>query len=400
MEGNFQMKKKAKLLGAYLPMLLTLLPTAVALRTIACFKDMNDSGYFENKTVITIANAIILATVACALTYLFIASKDKKLVYRPQSPLNFIPCAIICAALIFVAINSVISSSPSIKAYFGLFAEDRNLKMLINPALTLLTGLSAASAVPYFVASAVWAKDRSVLISNLGLMPLIFLCFMISSIYFDKTAALNMPGKIISQTAYLAAALFFLYEIRLPLGREKWRAYICFGMVCTALCAYSAIPSLIVYIVSPNTIEALVTSEFEIAMTLAIFFFSAFKLILAVTLTEDKESAITQKVREFSLARSASLEQPTEESNTADEPEQPAELQAEETVNEEFEQNENQESFFGELIEEKAEAITEESNLTNEVPSELEEISEARRLELSANIDNTPEEDKKEADNQ
>lgn len=400
MEGNFQMKKKAKLLGAYLPMLLILLPTAVALRTIACFKDMNDSGYFENKTVITIANAIILATVACALTYLFIASKDKKLVYRPQSPLNFIPCAIICAALIFVAINSVISSSPSIKAYFGLFAEDRNLKMLINPALTLLTGLSAASAVPYFVASAVWAKDRSVLISNLGLMPLIFLCFMISSIYFDKTAALNMPGKIISQTAYLAAALFFLYEIRLPLGREKWRAYICFGMVCTALCAYSAIPSLIVYIVSPNTIEALVTSEFEIAMTLAIFFFSAFKLILAVTLTEDKESAITQKVREFSLARSASLEQPTEESNTIDESEQPAELQAEETVNEEFEQNENQESFFGELIEEKAEAITEESNLTNEVPSELEEISEARRLELSANIDNTPEEDKKEADNQ
>ena len=199
-----------------------------------------------------------------------------------------------------------------------------------------------------------------------------------------------MPGKIISQMAYLAAAVFFLYEIRLPLGREKWRAYVCFGMICTALCAYSAIPSLIVYIAKPDTLYLLVTGEFEIALTLSIFIFSTFKLILTATLIEDKESTITQKVRNFSLCRTASLE-PAE---STDEQANEAEAEAQET---DEGQVENQESFFDEPYEQNDTAHSIEDSLRSDAAlSELEEISEARRLELSANNANT---DEKETDN-
>ena len=393
MEGNFPMKKTARLFGAYLPVLLILFPVAVVLRTVACFKDMTVGGYFENKTLITVANVIIAALVVFSLTYLLVAKKDIKLVYRPQSPLNFIPGAIICAALLFTAVHAIITATPDIKAYFAIHPEDRYLKMLLKPAIALLVGITALCSIPYFAVSTIWAKGRSVLISNLGLTPLVFLCFMVANIYFDNSAALNMPGKIISLMAYLSAALFFLYEIRLPLGREKWRAYVCFGMICTALCAYSAIPSITVFIVMPGWISRLATSEFELAVTLAIFLFAVLKLILAATLTEDRESAVTQRVREYALARAASLE--PDEQKITEEP-----VPAEEEEADEDGQVANQESFFDGAAEENETVAEEDDGMPVQLLSEFEEISEERRLELSANIETTNEEVEKETDDQ
>ena len=109
------MKKTARLFGAYLPILLILLPAAVVLRTVACFNDMTSNGYFDKKIIITAANVVITAAVILAFTYLAVAKKNAQLVYRPESPLNFIPCALICAALFFVAIYALISAIQSIK---------------------------------------------------------------------------------------------------------------------------------------------------------------------------------------------------------------------------------------------------------------------------------------------
>ncbi len=398
MEGNFPMKKTARLFGAYLPMLLVLLPAAVVLRTIACFNNMNMGGYFDNKTLITVANVTVVVIVAISLSYLLIAKKDIKLVYRPQSPLNFIPGAIICAALIFVAIYTIILATPNIKEYFNRQPDDRTPSMLVKPMLTLCTGITAALSIPFFAVSAVWAKAKSVIISNLGLMILVFLCLMVAGIYFDKSAALNMPAKVVSLMAYLSAAVFFLYEIRLPLGREKWRAYICFSMICTALCAYSAIPSLIVLISNPDTLPRLATSEFEIIMTLSLFIFASLKLALTATLIEDKESAVAQKVREYALERAKILEPEEDEVEEVGEGADTAPESEEET---EDEQVANQESFFEDEAEKSDTQTAEEMPIEDAgLLAELEEISEERRLELSANIDTTAEEGEKEADNQ
>ena len=390
------MKKTARLFGAYLPILLILLPAAVVLRTVACFNDMTSNGYFDKKIIITAANVVITAAVILAFTYLAVAKKNAQLVYRPESPLNFIPCALICAALFFVAIYALISAIPSIKDYLAIPPEFRAPKALLTPVISLITAFTAVISIPYFMFSAIWAKAKSILIANLGLAPLVFLCFMIANIYFDNGAPLNMPGKIVSLMAYISAAVFFLYEIRLPLGREKWRAYVCFGMICTLLCAYSAIPSIILCIAKPNSLNLLAINESEIILTLAMFIFAAFKLILSATLIEDKDSTVTQKVREFALARSATLERRPEE----EEPEEEI-TDSEENEITENEQIENQESFFGEAYDSNdTEAQQEDLEVDNDTLSELEEISEARRLELSANIDTPTDESKKEADNQ
>lgn len=407
------MKKKAKLFGAYLPILLILLPIAVALRTIACFYELNDGGYFDNKTAIIIANAITIVLVALSLSYLLVARKDTKLVYRPEAALNFVSCAIICTALVFVAINAIFSATPGIKEYFGRQPDDRYIKMLIYPLAILFTGITALASVPYFVTSAVWAKGRSVLLSNLGLLPLVFICLMVATVYFDTSAALNMPGKVVSLMAYLSAAVFFLYEIRLPLGREKWRAYICFGMICTVLCAYSSIPSLIVFVFDPTAMPKLATSEFELVMTFAIFVFATLKLILAATLNEDRESVVAQKVRAYALARAEALE--PKEPETEETAETESNVQEAEEIAEDV-QIANQESFFEENAEQQGDTVAEEIPIEDAgLMAELGEISEERRLELSAelekaseerqpepiaNIETTAEEGEKEADNQ
>ena len=66
--------------------------------------------------------------------------------------------------------------------------------------------------------------------------------------YFREDGmALNSPNKLISQMAFLLAALFFLYEARISLGREKWRGYCIFGLAALAANAYSAVPAVILY---------------------------------------------------------------------------------------------------------------------------------------------------------
>ena len=160
------MKKTARLFGAYLPVLLILLPVAVVLRTVACFKDMTVGGYFENKTLITVANVIIAALVLFSLTYLLVAKKDIKLVYRPQSPLNFIPGAIICAGVSASFCRSPSSSPrPLPKISPSLVPKAAWSRSVMPPPLPMWTKASWSSRISMKPSSASAASpfraDRS-----------------------------------------------------------------------------------------------------------------------------------------------------------------------------------------------------------------------------------------------
>ena len=109
--------------------------------------------------------------------------------------------------------------------------------------------------------------------------------------------------------AYLFIALFFLYEIRLSLGRERWKQYIAFGFMAALLSAYSSIPALIVYFAKGKTISL---SIYENVLTLMFFVFITLKLLLASYLTEDKTSSVVEGIMKLSAERSAELEKPTE----------------------------------------------------------------------------------------
>ena len=98
-------------------------------------------------------------------------------------------------------------------------------------------------------------------------------------------------------------------------------------------------------------------------------------------------------VREYALARAASLE--PDEQKITEEP-----VPAEEEEADEDGQVANQESFFDGAAEEGETVAEEDDGMPVQLLSEFEEISEERRLELSANIETTNEEVEKETDDQ
>ena len=115
----------------------------------------------------------------------------------------------------------------------------------------------------------------------------------------------NSPNKITDQMAFVSAAIFFLYEARIPLGRAQWRPYVAFGLIATLLTAFSAIPSLIVYayngyIVSDSIIENLLT------IALSIFILS--KVLQTGKLTVNAESPAVASIVAMARMREEELE--------------------------------------------------------------------------------------------
>ena len=113
-----------------------------------------------------------------------------------------------------------------------------------------------------------------------------------------------MTNKLIDEMAYLSVAVFFLYETRLSLGRERWRGYIAFGFISALLCAYSSIPSLIYYFVKRNAISM---SLYETALTLTLFVFITTRTLMTGDLIKDKISPKIQLLIDASDARSEEI---------------------------------------------------------------------------------------------
>ena len=121
-----------------------------------------------------------------------------------------------------------------------------------------------------------------------------------ASLYFDSSSALNAPNKLVDQMAALAAATFFLYEARISLGREMWRAYSGFGLVAALLLAYASIPELIVYL----TRGAVITSHIEASVLLfALLLFVFMRLCLVMSLSEEGEKPELTVLRAYAEER-------------------------------------------------------------------------------------------------
>jgi len=294
-ETDFKMNKKAKFYGVYMPVFLLLLPTVVILRTVACLNYLDEFGYFISPTLITVSNAIAAAAIIFFLTYIWAARRDMALIPSFDSPASYVPCALVGVALVFLS--------------FSLIVRSASYTSRLSRLLVLILGFLALLSVGYFLVSALSVKRRSLKRSKYGLVTLIFLCGYIAFIYFDTSLPLNAPVKIVDIMAYLFAALFFLYEIRLSLGREKWRHYISYGFMASLLCAYSSIPSLIVYFARGQVIS---TSGYESILTFTLFIFITLKIFLTSTLTPDKTSPVVERLIASAAKRQEELE-PIEE---------------------------------------------------------------------------------------
>ena len=123
-------------------------------------------------------------------------------------------------------------------------------------------------------------------------------------LYFDNDLPINAPAKIIDQMAYLFAAVFFLYETRLSIGREKWRGYIAFGFIAALISAYSSIPALIYFFAKETEISV---SIYEMVLSAALFIFISSRMLLTSELIEDVVSPFTNIISKASDQRTSDI---------------------------------------------------------------------------------------------
>ncbi len=334
------MKNRAKLFGIYLPIYLVILAATVTLKTVACFTSLNVYGYFTYPLMINISAALLGLGAVFFLFYIWTARRDLKLVPAFATPANYVPSAAVSVALAFIALHLFSSAKAELSAWhdnYLLFRETvkyyPSVKMPlpeISTVIALLSAVFAVLSIIYFVFTGMIEKNISIRRANYGLLTLLFLCLYLAYIYFDNSLPINAPNKISDQMAYLSATLFFLYETRLSLGREKWRPYIAFGFIASLLTAFSSIPALIIYFAEKRIIS---NSIYETLLTLALFIFITAKLLLTANLIEDKKSPIVEGIIHSATAREQQIN-PTREK--LDEIEENSE---EETATEEPDEN-------------------------------------------------------------
>ena len=275
------MNSRPKLLGFYLPIFLVLTASAVTLRTIAAIKYLDAYGYYSEKLLFNLSTSVAAVSVIFFLTYMLFEKKDIKLIPSFTSPASYAPAAAVAVALVLLGVHLF-------GAGVAVYKNNTTMRMI-----AIGTAILAIASAFYFTLSAFIVRRRSMKRADLGIVMLVFICFYIAFLYFDTALPINAPNKIIDQMAYLGASLFFLYETRLSLGREKWRAYISFGFIAAFLLAYSSIPTLILYFVNGRVMS---DSVYEAALSFALFFFALSKILLVTVLVEDKESPVVTKI--------------------------------------------------------------------------------------------------------
>ena len=274
------MKNSQRHLKIYLGSVFLIILIAAALRTVAILTELDFStGYFEDKLLIGLANSFVVAMALLSLSYLFVASKAK-LVASFDNVATFVPSGLVSVALIFIGVH--------------LFATSE------GNFFVLIVGILALVSILHFLYNSLVLKRENATRGWFALATVVFLAAYAAYLYFDVSLPLNSPNRITDIMAFLFAALFFLYEARISLGRAAWRAYIAFGLIASLLLAYSSIPSIITYFVRGAVIS---NSIAESALSFALFIFIVARMLIIAELKEDEKDEFTTLVSDMAEAR-------------------------------------------------------------------------------------------------
>lgn len=300
------MRNKTRLWGMYLPFFILMILGAVTLRTIAFITDFNFKyHYFISNTLPAIANALIAAVIFFFIIYIIGIKRKPNLIPDFSSPANYIPSAALAAALAFIAVEFFFSyRSYSATLELAKYMKSFPTNIAALNVISILLIFAAIFSIVYLVLNTVFIRTVSARRATFGLAIIIFFSLYLSYLYFDSSAPITSPIKTVDELTYAFTAVFFLYEIRLSLGREKWRAYLIFGFIAAALAAYSAIPAIIIYFAYGRVIA---NSLFGTVLTLAVLIFISSKLMLVDRLTEADESPFVTKMKEHAARREEEL---------------------------------------------------------------------------------------------
>lgn len=286
---------KLKKIDIYTIPLIFVCLAAAALRSFALLTSFNtDTMHFDDKTAITIGGTIVIISTLGFLSYLIFGQKEQQLIARSDNPASYIPAGIVSTALLFMGTHNV-------KMFMQGYPKG------IISSLALVAGIFAfLSAISFFMSIFIERPDNMYK-AAFSLCIVLFLAIYATLLYFNKQIhPTNSPNRFVDQMAYLSAAIFFLYEARIPLGRAKWRGYVAFGLVATLLCTYSSIPSLVLYftkgyVVSESVIESI------LALTIALLTCS--KVLQTKNLTPDYECETAKNIAAMALMREEEMKE-------------------------------------------------------------------------------------------
>ncbi len=273
-----------------MPILLIAIMATTVIRSIAVSRDLDFLyGYFNSHTLIKISNWAALAFVLLFFALALATPKQKKLIPTFDTPASYIPAALSSIAILFLAKELFIFHA----SYMQLLANSKSASVLL--AITpLLSGLLAICAVVGLIFFSLFSNVKNEK-RALGLLSVsLFLVVYAIYLYFSTQLPLNSPNKITDQVAFISAAVFFLFEARLSLGREMWRSYLAFGYSSALICAYSSIPSLAVYFIKGEIIS---NSIYETLVTFTLFIFISARLILASEFEKDEDCNAVKEIK-------------------------------------------------------------------------------------------------------
>ena len=279
------MNKNSKITATYLAIMIIMLIPLVVMRTVASVTDLDYTwGTFFGGGLIRVSGIALAIGAVLLFTYVFFADRISATLSF-SSPLTYLPSGIVGAALIFLTVLLLKEKLP-----------------LNNSPRLLILGcvLFALLAVGHFFLNALFTEARVELRAYFSLFTVIFLSLYATYLYFEKSLPVNATNKLADQLAYLFSSIFFLYEARISLGRDKWRAYGAFGLIAALFTAYSSIPSLITYLINGEIIS---NSIEENILTFTLFIFITARLILLATVKEKSGSPIIDAMQEYARRR-------------------------------------------------------------------------------------------------
>ena len=294
------MNTNSKRLRIYLAIMLVATAIATTLRTIACVNHMNYSnGFFTDKSLVGIGNAITALTVVGMLTYLLTASRiSLRASFSTAS--TYVPTGILGVATAFLGakLTAYIIDAIGYSIYSPTFIKTLFSRDGIPTLIAIFTAVLAFISIAHHFFNAFATESKNIARAYFSTATILFLALYSTIVSIDNTIAINESAKILRQTAFITSAAFFLYESRISLGREMWRLYTAFGLVSAALTAYTSIPAIITYyargkIISSANSDSLASLE-EYVLLLALCIFIVARLCITANLKEEKDNELVK----------------------------------------------------------------------------------------------------------
>ena len=298
-------KNKALLLAAIIAVPVLAL-AAMLLRAVALFTAFDGEDYFFASS--PLPNAFLIFTITSLLLFLLFAfltrNKYAPAVSAERTELSLLfSSAFLSLSLIVLAFVSVLSavgtSTPLLPLFHGALAVLSLLSFVYFAAFLRSTAIAPASPRAY-----------------LALAPALFSLVGAILLYFDRSAQMNSPAKLLALASFIALAFVFLVECRgfaaaaIP-ARRYLSLAIGFYFAITA-----SVPNLIYTLVRGS--ELMLSSAYDFVLfAFALYFLS--RLLELLPEAEKETHALVRDLAEAAEAEEKVADAPADGAATADE---------------------------------------------------------------------------------